>query len=100
MPAHTLAHMSNEPDVRPHGAAIRAIRKKDKRTVGDVARYAGLKAQSLTNIENGQRSTTREVIEKIADILNVPVAAITHKEACACPAADEDDPETVGAAAA
>lgn len=89
--------MSNEPDVRPHGAAIRAIRKKDKRTVGDVARYAGLKAQSLTNIENGQRSTTREVIEKIADILDVPVAAITHKDACADTA--EDEPETVGVAA-
>jgi transcriptional regulator with XRE-family HTH domain len=89
--------MNHEPDVRPHGAAIRAIRKKDRRTVGDVARYAGLKAQSLTNIENGQRSTTREVIEKIAEILGVPVAAITHKDACVDAA--EDESETAGVAA-
>lgn len=81
--------------MRPNGAAIRAIRKKDKRTVADVARYAGLRAQSLTNIESGQRSTTREVISKIAEILDVPVAAITHE--APSDSLPEDEPETVAA---
>lgn len=69
--------MSSEPGVRPNGTAIRVIRELEKRTVADVARYAGLKAQSLRNIENGHRSTGREVIRRIAEILDVPVAAIT-----------------------
>lgn len=75
--------MSNEPDVRPNGAAIRAFRRKDHRTRADVARFAGITPQSLTNIENGHRSTKRAVVTKIAQILDVPLAAITHKDACA-----------------
>lgn len=76
--AHTVACMRNEPDVRANGAAIRAFREKDRRTRADVARYAGIGPQSLTNIENGQRNTKPRVIRLIAEILDVPVAAITR----------------------
>jgi transcriptional regulator with XRE-family HTH domain len=89
--------MRNEPDVRPNGAAIRAFREKDRRTRADVARYAGLKPQSLTNIENGQRSTTIEVIRLIAEILDVPVDAITRGDASL---ADDTPAEPEKAAAA
>ena len=55
-----------------NGAAIKAIRKKDRKTAADVARYAGIETQSLYNIEDGQRNASREKLERIADILGVP----------------------------
>jgi transcriptional regulator with XRE-family HTH domain len=70
--------MQREPVVRQNGAAIRAIRKKDRRTVADVAAYAGLKPQTLTNIENNSKPVSREALLKIADLLGVPLAAITR----------------------
>lgn len=70
--------MQREPVVRQNGAAIRAIRKKDRRTVADVAAYAGLKPQTLTNIENNSKPVSREALLKIADLLGVPIAAITR----------------------
>lgn len=88
--------MRHEPDVRPNGAAIRAIREKDRRTRSDVARYAGIAPQSLTNIENGSRSTSARVLYRIAEILAVPVKAITADGTDAGIA--EDEPEGAKAA--
>lgn len=73
--------MSSEAGLlQTHGEALRAIRKKDRRTAADVARYAGMSAQHLYNAESGQRNIDREKLERIAEILGVPVAAIT----CRC----------------
>jgi transcriptional regulator with XRE-family HTH domain len=95
---HIVSCMRTEPGVRPNGAAIRAIRIKDRRSVADVARYAGLKTQSLRNIELGQRDTTREVITLIAEILDVPVEAIT-RDGTDPRTADEEAPEIEAQAA-
>jgi len=70
--------MIHEPTGRQNGAAIRAIREKDRRSVADVAQFAGLHPQALRNIENGSRPASTETILRIAEILNVPVAAITR----------------------
>jgi transcriptional regulator with XRE-family HTH domain len=70
--------MEREPMVRQNGAAIRAIRKKDKRTIADVARYARIEPQTLTNIENNSKPASKEVVIRIADLLDVPIAAITR----------------------
>lgn len=70
--------MEREPVIRQNGAAIRALRKKDRRTVADVAAFAGLKPQTLTNIENNSKPASKEAMLKIADLLGVPVAAITR----------------------
>jgi transcriptional regulator with XRE-family HTH domain len=70
--------MEREPMIRQNGAAIRALRKKDKRTVADVAAYAGLKPQTLTNIENNSKPVSKEAMRLIAELLDVPVAAITR----------------------
>ena len=83
--------MSNEPAVRANGAAIRAIRKKDRRTVAEVARYAGLKPQSLSNIESGQRSASRAAMIRIAEILDVPMAAISLGDVPGGDAGDAED---------
>lgn len=68
----------SEPSVRQNGAAIRALRKKDRRGVTDFARHAGLHPQALRNIENGSRGASVDVILRLADILNVSVEAITR----------------------
>ena len=87
--------MSSEPGPRANGAAIKAIRKKDRKTAADVARYARIETQSLYNIEDGQRNASPEKLQRIADILGVPLAAITCQ--CAHDAAS-DERETVAAA--
>jgi transcriptional regulator with XRE-family HTH domain len=70
--------MKPEPTGRQNGAAMRALREKDRRTVIEVACYAGIGEQSLRNIENGSRPASDEVIALIADILYVPVEAVTR----------------------
>lgn len=92
-----LAGMSNESGLlHTHGAALRAIRKKDRRTAADVARFARISPQTLYNAENGQSNLGPDTLKRVADILNIPVAAIT----CRCPhGVTSHGPETVGAAA-
>jgi transcriptional regulator with XRE-family HTH domain len=63
---------------RQNGAAIRAIREKDKRSVADVAAYARIHPQALRNIENGSKPAGDETLRLIAEILDVPVKAITR----------------------
>jgi len=89
--------MTYEPTGRQNGAAIKAIRKKDRRSLADVAQYAGLHPQALVNIENNSRPASAEVIVKIAEILDVPVAAITRDGTDDGVA--RETPETQGAAA-
>lgn len=72
--------MRREPELRTHGEALRAIRKKSVKTAEAVARYAGMSRQAIYNAENGQRNIEREKLERIADFLDIPLAAIT----CQC----------------
>lgn len=63
---------------RQNGAAIRAIRELRGMSPGDLAAAAGVKEQSLRNIENGHRPASDPVINAIAGALAVPVEAITR----------------------
>ena len=69
--------MSTEPMGRQNGAAIRAIRELSKMSPAELALAAGIKEQSLRNIENGTRPASDQVIYAIAGKLGVPVEAIT-----------------------
>lgn len=93
-----------QPMGRQNGAAIRAFRKKEGKSVPEVAGLLGMHQQSLRNIENGRRPASDEVIWHLSRILAVPVAAITRdgtsEGAEGEGAGDEDVPaEPEGAAA-
>jgi transcriptional regulator with XRE-family HTH domain len=70
--------MSNEPSGRQNGAAIRAFRKKEGLTVAELAMFVGLHPQALTNIENGSKPASMEVIRHLHRVLGVPIEAITR----------------------
>jgi transcriptional regulator with XRE-family HTH domain len=89
--------MEREPAGRQNGAAIRALREKDRRGVTDMAQHVGLHPQALRNIENNTKPASAETIRRIADILNVPVEAITRDGREGGLA--EEVPEPAGAAA-
>lgn len=89
--------MRREPVIRQNGAAIRAIRKKDRRSARDVAHQVGIHEQGLRNIENNTRPASTEVLRRIADILDVPVEAITRDGTSEEITEDATEPE--GAAA-
>ena len=63
---------------RQNGAAIRALRRKDGQSVSDFAEATGLYVQALRNIENGSRQASWETLNRIANALCVPVAAIVR----------------------
>jgi transcriptional regulator with XRE-family HTH domain len=97
--------MRREPVGRQNGAAIRALREKDKRSPADMARHVGLHPQALRNIENNSKPAGSDTIKAIADILDVPIEAITRD---GCPLEDdapvnetvtEEAPEPDGVAA-
>ena len=67
-----------QPMGRQNGAAIRAFREKEGKSVPQVAGLLGMHPQSLRNIENGRRPASDEIIWHLARILAVPEAAITH----------------------
>jgi transcriptional regulator with XRE-family HTH domain len=90
--------MRREPAGRQNGAAIRALRVKDRRSANDMAQQVGLHPQALRNIENNTKPAGTETIRRIADLLNVPVEAITRNGAGICDEPAEAEPE--GAAAA
>lgn len=84
--------MTYEPMRRQNGAAIRAIRKKDRRSVEDVAGQIHLHPQALRNIENNSRPASAAVILALAELLNVPIAAITRDGTDEGIDADPDEP--------
>ncbi len=85
--------MRREPGRRQNGAAIRALRVKDRRSARDLAEHVGIHEQALRNIENNTRPASPQVMRRIADILNVPIAAITRD------GADDAEPEGAEVAA-
>jgi len=82
---------------RQNGAAIRALREKDRRSTADVARHVGIHPQALRNIENDSVNVHADTLRRIADILNVPLKAITRDGTDG--GMTEEAPEPAGAAA-
>ena len=45
-----------------------------------IALQMGMSESTYSKIENGNQKLTFEVIEKIADVLNIPINHLTQKE--------------------
>lgn len=63
-----------------HGAAIRALRRKDGLSVEDLADRIGMHAQSLRNVELERRPISLEKLNLIARALCVDTAAIARQD--------------------
>jgi transcriptional regulator with XRE-family HTH domain len=64
--------------LRQNGAAIRSLREKDGWHQPEFARKVGMSQSALSNIEREKRSARPATIHRIAQVLRVPVAAITR----------------------
>lgn len=68
--------IKNDDPVRV-GATIRALRESYGWKLGKFAVAVGTTHPHLSNIESGRKRCTPEMARRIADILGVPLAAIT-----------------------
>ena len=66
-----------EPEDVRRGATIRALRTAYGVPITVLAEKAGISKRYLEFIENGHRKATRQVCGRIAQYLDVPLAAIT-----------------------
>lgn len=55
------------------GANIKKIRAKKRISQGDIYRKVGMDRSYLSGIENGKKNITIEILEKIANALDVPI---------------------------
>ncbi|WP_435131284.1 helix-turn-helix domain-containing protein [Actinacidiphila sp. bgisy144] len=67
-------------DVRPNGAAIRALRTARKMSLRRMQALTGLDRGHLSRLERGLAGASDETILRCARVLDVPVAAITHED--------------------
>lgn len=72
-------HMTSP--VAHNGAAIRAFRVKAGRKPGEFAKAAGTSYSHLDNIENERKQPSLELLNRIAYVLEVPVAALVRDPA-------------------
>jgi transcriptional regulator with XRE-family HTH domain len=63
--------------VRINGEAVRALRIALGWSTVRFAEAVGIKHPHLSNIEAGRRQASPELITRMADVLDVPKAAIT-----------------------
>lgn len=63
--------------LRTNGAAIRALRQAYGWKVVKFAQAIGVSRSYMSNLEAGRRQASPEVLRKISETLNVPLAAIT-----------------------
>lgn len=63
----------------PNGAAIRALRESLGWSGVKFAAAVGISHPHLFNIERGKRQASPPVLRKMADVLGVPLAAITSQ---------------------
>lgn len=59
-----------------NGAAIRAIRERSGVSVTELAKRAEIGQPHLSNIESGRRVASRQLAQRLADSLDVPLTAI------------------------
>lgn len=66
----------------PHGVwtAFRVLRTKDGQSLTDIHRATGLSLGHLSDLENGRRLPTPQVLKKIARALNVPVSVLERTQ--------------------
>lgn len=62
------------------GSKIKAIRKKNKLTQDELARKVGISKNGLWNYENDKREISIELVQKIAETLNVPLSDLIEEE--------------------
>lgn len=62
--------------MRANGAAIRTIRERSGLTVSQLAREIGIQQPHLSNVENGRRQASPEVLLAIARVLKIDLLAI------------------------
>jgi len=56
--------------------AIRQLRQEHGWTITELARRAGYARPFLSKIENGKANPTQAVLEKIAEVLEVPTSQL------------------------
>jgi transcriptional regulator with XRE-family HTH domain len=76
--------VSDKPDRNPEdvriGLTIKALRDKSGLTPAELGRAIGKSDKLIQAIERGERHATPPVCRRIADTLQVPLAAITLAE--------------------
>lgn len=77
--------------MKVNGAAVKAIRTAQRRSLRDVAEKSGLNHGHLARVEAGVRGATEETIGSIAKALGVESAAISYPD----PPIVQATPETV-----
>ncbi|WP_195166917.1 helix-turn-helix domain-containing protein [Mycobacteroides abscessus] len=65
----------------PHGVwtQYRVVREKDGSSPTDVHKRSGISLSHLSDLENGRRLPTPEMLKKIARALNCPVSVLERK---------------------
>jgi transcriptional regulator with XRE-family HTH domain len=61
-----------------NGAAVKALREALGKNQGGLAAQAGISASYLANIEAGRKRPPLATARRLADVLGVPVDAITY----------------------
>lgn len=69
--------MNQNDDPIRMGATIKALREAYGWKLGKFAVAAGTTHPHMSNIESGRKRCTPEMARRIADVLGVPLAAIT-----------------------
>ena len=70
---------SNEYEIANHGQRIRTARQFRRLTGEQLAEKIGIAVDSLRHIENGVRSPSFQLIERISDILDVSLDYLAGK---------------------
>lgn len=68
------------PDVPQNGPAIREFRLLRRWSSTDLAAEVGISQPTLSNIEAERRPTTHEVLDQIADILEIDRRAVRREK--------------------
>lgn len=63
---------------RHNGAALRSLRIKSGKKVGELADDAKCSYQQLDNLENERKEASIELLTRIAQALEVPVGALVR----------------------
>ncbi|WP_443067997.1 helix-turn-helix domain-containing protein [Streptomyces sp. NBC_01356] len=64
----------------PNGTAIRALRKARKLSIRETAARAGCDPSHLSRLERREAGMGEEGLRRLAEALDVPVAAINREE--------------------